>query len=180
MGIVTRAALVADAFALDAAKTYLRIDGDDEDSAVAAMIATAVEQCEQFTGFAVLRRVMTETLKPLADWQTLSPVPVKAVTGVQGLAIDGSTAALNASAYELDLDVDGRGRVRFLAPVLQTRVIVTFEAGLASGWAGIPEGLRQGILRLVSHYHAHRERADELGPPAAVWALWRGSRRVRL
>jgi len=180
MGMMTRAAVTADAFALDAAKTYLRIDGEAEDSAIAAMIATAVEQCEQFTGFGVLRRAMTETLVPRADWQDLTPVPVRAVTSVQGLALDGSTVALNASAYELDIDADGRGRVRFLAPVVQGRVVVTFEAGLATNWAGVPDGLRQGILRLVSHYHTHRERADELGPPAAVAALWRGSRRVRL
>jgi uncharacterized phiE125 gp8 family phage protein len=180
MGQVTRAAVVADAFALDEAKTYLRIDGEDEDSAIAGMIATAVEQCEAFTGLAVLRRAMSEILVPGAAWQLLTSMPVRAVTSVAGLALDGSTVALNASAYELDIDADGRGRVRFLAPVVQSRVVVTVEAGLSANWAGLPESLRQGVVRLVAHYHAHRERADELGPPAAVAALWRASRRVRL
>ena len=180
MGIVTRAALTADSFALDAAKTYLRIDGEDEDSAIAALLSTAMEQCETFTGVALVRRAMTETLVPGGAWQLLTPEPVRAVTSVQGLALDGSTTALIASAYEIDIDAEGRGRVRFLQPVAQSRVIVTVEAGLATNWAGLPESLRQGIVRLVSHYHTHRERADELGPPTAVAALWRGFRRVRL
>jgi uncharacterized phiE125 gp8 family phage protein len=180
MGMLTRAALVADSFAIDAAKTYLRIDGEDEDSAIAALIATALAQCEAFTGLALIRRAMIETLVPGGAWQLLSPEPVRAVTSVQGLAIDGSTVALNASAYEIDIDSDGRGRVRFLSPVTQSRVLVTVEAGLSLNWAGMPESLRQGVVRLVAHYHAHRERADELGPPAAVAALWRGFRRVRL
>jgi uncharacterized phiE125 gp8 family phage protein len=180
MGMMTRAALTADSFAIDAAKTYLRIDGEDEDSAIAALIATAMEQCEAFTRLALIRRSMTETLNPGGAWQLLTAEPVRAVTSVQGLALDGSTVALNASAFEIDIDADLRGRVRFLVPVTQSRVVVTVEAGLSLNWAGLPESLRQGIVRLVAHYHAHRERADELGPPAAVAALWRGFRRVRL
>jgi hypothetical protein len=65
---------------------------------------------------------MTETLVPGAAWQLLSPEPVRAVTSVQGLALDGTTVALNATAYEIDIDSEGRGRVRFLAPVAQSRV----------------------------------------------------------
>jgi uncharacterized phiE125 gp8 family phage protein len=180
MGMVTRAGVVVDAFALDAVKTYLRIDGESEDSALAALIVAAVEQCEAYVGAAVLQRAMTEVIVPGAAWQLLTPAPVRVISGVAALAIGGGTTALPASAYEIDIDADGRGRVRFLAPVLEKRVVVSLEAGLATGWAGLSESLRHGIVRLVSHFHVYRDRADELGPPAAVAALWRGSRRVRI
>jgi uncharacterized phiE125 gp8 family phage protein len=180
MGMVTRAAVAVDAFALDAVKTYLRIDGESEDSALVALIATAVEQCEAYVGAAILQRVMREVLVPTAAWQLLTPTPVRVISGVAGLAIGGGTTALPASAYEIDIDTDGRGRVRFLAPVSEKRVQVSVEAGLATGWAGLSDSLRHGIVRLVAHMHAFRDRADELGPPAAVAALWRGSRRVRI
>lgn len=180
MGIVTRAAVVVDAFALDAVKTYLRIDGESEDSALAALIATAVEQCEAFVGVAVLQRTMTEVIVPAAAWQLLTLAPVRVISGVAGLTTGGGTTALAASAYEIDIDAERRGRVRFLAPVAEKRVVVTVEAGLAANWAGLPDSLRHGIIRLVAHYHLYRDRADELGPPAAVAALWRGSRRMRL
>ena len=91
----------------------------------------------------------------------------------------GATTALNVSAYEIDIDADGRGRMRFLAPVAEKRVVVSLQAGLAVTWAALPENLRHGIIRLVAHYHVYRDRADEPGPPAAVAALWRASRRVR-
>ena len=180
MGMVTRGAVAVDAFALDEVKTYLRIDGDGEDSALSALIATAIEQCEAYVGMAVLQRAMTETLVPTAAWQLLTPVPVRVISGVASLAIGGGTTALNASAYEIDIDAEGRGRVRFLAQVTEKRVVVSVQAGLATSWAGLPESLRHGIVRLVSHFHVYRDRADELGPPAAVAALWRGSRRMRL
>ena len=180
MGILTRAAVVVDAFALDAVKTYLRIDGESEDSALAALIATAVEQCEAYIGVAVLQRAMTETLVPTAAWQLLSPNPVRIISGVASLSLTGVTTALNSSAFEIDIDAEGRGRVRFLTPVVEKRVVVSVQAGLAVSWAALPENLRHGIVRLVSHYHVYRDRADELGPPAAVAALWRTSRRMRL
>lgn len=180
MGIVTRVAVAVDGYALDEVKTYLRIDGDAEDSALAAMIATAVEQCEAYVGMAVLQRAMTEIVVPGAAWQILTPAPVRVMSTVATLAISGATTAVAASAYELDIDTDGRGRIRFLAPVAEKRVVVGVEAGMATSWAGLPESLRHGIVRLVAHYHMFRDRADELGPPAAVAALWRGSRRMHL
>ena len=132
MGMVTRAAVAVDAFALDAVKTYLRIDGESEDSALAALIATAVEQCEAYVGVSILQRATTEVIVPGAAWQLLSPMPVRVISGVSSLAMSGATVALPASAYEIDIDVDGRGRVRFLAPVAEKWVLVSLEAGLAT------------------------------------------------
>lgn len=180
MGLVTRAAVAVDTFALDAAKTYLQIDGEAEDSALKALIATAIEQCEAYVGVAVLQRAASEVLVPGGDWQWLSAMPVRAISSVSSLSPSGVTVALNATAYEIDIGADGRGRVRFLAPVAEKRVVVAVEAGLATSWAGLSESLRHGIVRLVAHYHAFRDRADELGPPAAVAALWRGSRKMRI
>lgn len=180
MGMVTRAAVAVEPHALDAVKTYLRVDGDSEDSALSALIATAVEQCEAYVGVAVLQRTMTEVIVPGAAWQLLTPAPVRVIAGVAALATGGGTVALAASAYEIDIDAEGRGRVRFLLPVPEKRAVVSMESGLATTWAGLPESLRHGIIRLVGHYHVYRDRADELGPPAAVAALWRGSRRMRL
>ncbi len=180
MGMLTKAAVTVDAFALDEAKTYLRIDGEAEDSALAALIATAVEQCEAFVGQAVLQRTMTEVLVPVAAWQILLPEPVRVISGVVALAIGGGTSAVPPSAYEIDIDACGRGRIRFLAPVIEKRVQVSFSAGVAASWSALPESLRHGIVRQVAHFHAFRDRADELGPPAAVAALWRGFRKIRL
>jgi uncharacterized phiE125 gp8 family phage protein len=53
---------------------------------------------------------------------------------------------------------------------------------MAAGWAALPAALRQGVVRLAAHFHAHRtgETARPQEPPAAVTALWRPYRRVRL
>jgi uncharacterized phiE125 gp8 family phage protein len=57
---------------------------------------------------------------------------------------------------------------------------VGYSAGIAEEWSGVPEPLRQGIVRLAAHLYTHRDSADDAGPPAVVTALWRPYRRMRL
>ena len=51
---------------------------------------------------------------------------------------------------------------------------------MATDWNGIPEPLRQGIIRLAAHLFTHRDAADAGPPPTAVAALWRPWRRLRM
>ncbi|MEO7750897.1 MAG: head-tail connector protein, partial [Sphingomicrobium sp.] len=44
---------------------------------------------------------------------------------------------------------------------------------------GVPEPIRQGVLRLTAHLFSARDGAGG-EPPAAVTALWRPYRRLRL
>ena len=63
--------------------------------------------------------------------------------------------------------------------VKEGRLLVSGTAGLASEPNGVPEPLRQGILRLIAHLFATRDGSGG-EPPAAVTALWRPYRRMRL
>jgi uncharacterized phiE125 gp8 family phage protein len=59
------------------------------------------------------------------------------------------------------------------------RIAVRFAAGLAPEWAGLPDGLRHGVVRLAADGYRRRD-GDGPGaqPPAAVAALWRPWRRL--
>ena len=56
------------------------------------------------------------------------------------------------------------------------RVRVHYSAGLAAHWDGVPEALRQGIVRLAAF--GYSERSAQAAVPAAVTALWRPWRRM--
>lgn len=171
-------AVTAPAEAVAEAKAYLRIFGNDEDALVARLAGTGIGLCEQYTGQAALARAFGETLPASAAWRRLAMRPVRAITAVEALAADGSASPLAANAYAIDIDANGEGWVRVTAPGEAKRVRVSYEAGIAATWASIPDALRQGMLRLVAHCYTHRDRADE--PPAAVSALWRPWRRIRI
>jgi uncharacterized phiE125 gp8 family phage protein len=105
---------------------------------------------------------------------------VRAIEAVAALEPDGREAALTTEAYAIDIDAAGEGWVRLLAARPERRLKVSYVAGLASEPNGIPEALRQGIARLALHSFARRDAPDPEAPPAAVTALWRPWRRLRL
>jgi uncharacterized phiE125 gp8 family phage protein len=178
--MLTRGAVVASAEAVAAAKDYLRIDGASEDALISGLVSTAVESCEGFVGRVLIARGMSETLVSMVAWQKLTAGPVVSVTSVTALTVNGVESAFLAADYELDIDANGGGRVRFLTGLNTTRAVVRYQAGSGAGWADIPGSLRQGIVRLVAHWHVYRDREEAPVPPAAVAALWRPERRMRL
>jgi uncharacterized phiE125 gp8 family phage protein len=156
-------------------KAYLRLERDDEDAAIAGFVRTAMGLCEAFTGQWLIIREGEQQLARTAEWQRLSVVPVVAI-----IAVVGSSGVVAGSSYETDIDSDGTGWIRLLDPTAVTAPVVRFRAGLGADWNGVPEALRQGLIRLVVHLFTHRDAPDAGAPPAAVAAMWRPFRRLRL
>lgn len=165
--------------ATEAAKGYLRVETADEDGLIERLVASAAGLCEAFTGQALIRRGFTELLPRTCGWQRLGRTPVSAVTGVEEVRADGGSVPLASADYAVDIDANGDGWVR-VSGAGGGRIRVAYQAGLAAHWGAAPEALRQGILRLAAHFYAHRSEASDPGPPAAVTALWRPWRRLRL
>jgi uncharacterized phiE125 gp8 family phage protein len=166
--------------AVDAAKTYLRIEHDEEDATLVSLLAAALAHAEAFLNLLLLRRTGVERLPVSSAWQRLSVTPVKAIVSVTGLPAEGAAFMLPVSAYALDIDGSGDGWVRVTQPGAAGRVDVSVEAGMAASWDAVPEPLRLAVLRLVGHLYAYRDAPGDAGPPAAVAALLRPWRRMRL
>jgi uncharacterized phiE125 gp8 family phage protein len=172
--------IAVDPQAIDETKAYLRIAGEAEDDVIERLLAAAIGHGEGFTGQALIAREMCETIPAQCGWRRLGRSPVGAIASVAGLPASGAGFALGVDAYAVDVDAAGDGWVRINAAGTATRAEVTYTAGLAGEWSGLPEPLRQGIIRLAGHLYTHRDAADEGAPPAAVAALWRPWRRMRL
>jgi uncharacterized phiE125 gp8 family phage protein len=166
--------------AVDEVKASLRIVNGDEDALAGGLLGSAAGLCEQFTGRALLRRGFTEVIGASSAWMRLEASPVQAILGVDLLGPDGTAALLGPGEYAVDIDAAGEGWVRLTGGVRAGRMRVRYEAGLAASWPELPEALRHGIVRLAAHLYGQRDRPDEAGPPAAVTALWRPWRKLRL
>jgi uncharacterized phiE125 gp8 family phage protein len=168
LGPEDRVAAIADV------KALLRIATGDEDALIAAFVETALSLAERFTGRMTIARTMTETLPASCAWQMLSAVPVSSISAV----VNAEGVPLAADAYAIDIDTDGRGWVRVIDAGGDTLADVTLSAGTASDWAGLPAPLRQGVILLAAHLFVERDAVTP--PPAAVTALWRPFRVMRL
>ncbi len=177
--IITPAAL-PDA-ALDELKAWLAITTAQDDAPLLALLRAALELCEAFTGRMPLEATCEEILPACGGWQWLSTRSVQAVTQVEGIPADGPRFALPAPDYAIDLDADGGASLRLLRQGSAGRIAVRFVAGLAPGWTELPDGIRHGVIRLAAHHYRQRDLdAMQSIPPAAVAALWRPWRRMRL
>jgi uncharacterized phiE125 gp8 family phage protein len=175
-------ALVLPPEAAGAAKGFLRVERSDEDGLIAGLVAAAAELCERFTGLVLLERGFSETLAGSRKWRRLTRTPVRAILSVEALPAEGPAQALSSGDYSIDIDSGGDGWVRLTGAGDARRIRVGYQAGVAAAWADLPAALRHGILRLAAHFYTSRAgdgpRPSE--PPAAVTALWRPFRRIRL
>ncbi|QWC56931.1 hypothetical protein F7D01_07315 [Erythrobacter sp. 3-20A1M] len=168
------------AAALAELKHWLAITTTGDDAALAALLRTAAEACEAFTGVLPLVATAEETLPASGEWRVLGTRPVLAITQVEGVPADGPAFPFAADAYAFDIAADGTGHVRLLRQGAAGRVRVRFDAGLAATWSAVPDGLRHGMLRLAAHLFRERVEGGESQPPAAIAALWQPWRRMRL
>lgn len=177
--IVAPPVLAAEALA--ELKDWLAITTPGDDAGLSALLRAALETCEAFTGTMPIAAGCEEVHIATYEWSRLATAPVTAITDVEQLDIDGTRTALPVEAYMIDITADGCGRMRLLQSTGANRVVVRFDAGLSPDWAGLPEGLRHGILRLAAHNYRQRDDAEaKVWPPAAVAALWQPWRRMRL
>ena len=166
--------------ALDELKQWLAISTAHDDAVLTGLLKSSLEMCEAFTGSMPLSATCEELHPVTREWQCLTTAPVLAITGIEGVPAEGPRFALAGDAYEVELDADGTGRFRIISQGAAGRVAVRFAAGLAPGWGTLPEALRHGIIRLAAQQFRERDNGEAAHPPAAVTALWRPWRRMRL
>jgi uncharacterized phiE125 gp8 family phage protein len=177
--IITPAVLAG--AALDELKQWLAITTAGEDAALTALLRTTLETCEAFTGQMPLAALCEEIVPAGTGWQMLATRPVQAVTWVEGIPAQGARFAIPVDGYAIDLTGDGGALFRLQDRGEAQRVAVRFTAGMAAGWADLPDSLRHGVLRLAAHHYRQRESdTAQAMPPAAVAALWRPWRRMRV
>lgn len=161
------------------AQAYVRVETGEEEAVLAGLLRTASLMCEQFIGQALVERAFDETLRGSSQWQRLGLTPVRSIGGLARIAEDQSETPVAAGDYAVDIDASGDGWVRLVQGPTDGVVRVQAVAGMASDGNGVPEPLRQGIIRLTAFLFNARD-GDGGEPPAAVTALWRPYRRMRL
>jgi uncharacterized phiE125 gp8 family phage protein len=160
------------------AQAFLRVDTGEEEALLAGFVRTASALCEAFINQVVIARDFEVDVPASGCWERLPVTPVRSIGEVNAIDVNGVATPIPAIAYSLDIDSSGDGWVRVLQANGATRLRVSGTAGIVDGENGVPEPIRQGVLRLVAHLFTLRD-SDGGEPPAAVTALWRPYRRLR-
>jgi len=156
------------------AKAWLRLGAGQDDAVVAGLIRSAADLCEAFTGQMLIVRTVAEDIPVTRGWMRLCKRPVVAVDAVTGLVGEEETV-LADDAWRAEIDRDGGARLAIDAPGEARRVRATYRAGLAADANGVPEAIRQGLIRMIQHLHEARDDGAREVPAiiAALWQPWR-------
>ena len=143
------------------AKTFLRVDGNNQDILIGDLIDTAAASIEQMTGLVCESRSITKVVDGFSARMPLHRAPVTAITAIAYVDANGADQTLNVNQVDL--------RVFAGAPVLVPAsgvtlpdtdgstgsVAITFTAGYATN-ADAPATLRTAARLLVSDMFDNR------------------------
>ncbi len=148
------------------ARLHLRVDVDDDDELISALIVVARELVEQVTR----RALISQSWELLRDAFPATPTvalplpPLQAVDGITYTDSTGVTHTFSAADYEVDT-AGTPGRIALpsasawpsdtLAAV--NGVQIAFTAGYGDAGADVPTAIRQALLLLVGHLYENRE-----------------------
>lgn len=162
-------------------KSWLGVTRDAEDSAFLALLQSALEMCEAYTGIIPLEASVRESISGKSGRCRLVSRPVAEVVSLTAIASDGTQTEIAAEHYDIKIDANREAFVDLRSmPEDANEIAIDLVAGLANDWSVLAAPLRQGIVRLAAHFYRDRNQtaADEI--PASVTAQWRPWRRMSL
>jgi len=156
------------------AKAFLRVEHNDDDATISALITGARIQVEALTRRALLTQTwrLTRDVWPASGVLPLLPAPLRALVAVRVHDAAGNAQAVDPQSLGLD---------KVAAPAVLTfergalpppgrragGIEIDIEAGYGAA-ADVPEPLRQAVRLLLSHWYENRALIAASGEVASV------------
>lgn len=147
---------------LDEAKAFLRIEHDDDDDVIAALIAGARVHVEAQTRRALIVQSwqLVRDAWPASGRLAVLPVPLRELSAARVYRLDGTTQALDVSGFAVDVSAAPAVIAFDAPPPAPGRVVggieLDIEAGYGDAASDVPADLRQAIRLLVAHWYENR------------------------
>ena len=184
MGLILSVPPAQEPLDLDTAKARLRIDGDDDDEMIMALITAARMMAEQILNRPLITQTWVYKLDEWPDGDLVLPKPpVQSVTSISYLDAAGDSQVWDSANYDVFLD-DWEPRI---APVYggtwptalaqNDAIAITYVAGYGNTGLAVPAPIMQAMLLMVDKLYAGDcEKAGD-GPgvnaPMALLSLYR-------
>lgn len=136
------------------AKNFCKIDVDDDDTLITALITAARVMCEDYTNIGFIERELIVTLNNRNGgiYLPLGPIP------------SDLTTVTDADANDVTFTTGGVDWKQLLTPTYE-RLIVTYTAG----YSVLPENLKTALLNTIFYLYDNRATgADNIGPIAQM------------
>ena len=145
------------------AKRFIRVEHNDDDDIITALIAGSRIHVETQTRRALITQSwrLTRDVWPELGCVPVLPVPLRTLDAARVYRSDGSTVAIDVAAFAVD-KAAAPARLAFTRGALTSpeRTVAGIEIDVTCGYgnapANVPEPLRQAIRLLVAHWYENR------------------------
>ncbi|HEY1152556.1 MAG TPA: head-tail connector protein [Pseudolabrys sp.] len=161
MSAILLAAPAAEPLSVAEAKSFLRVEHDDDDVLIGALIAAARHQIEALTR----RSLLTQTWRLVLDrWPNdgrIAPrlAPLRAVTAARIYDAANNASAIDTEQFVIDAAAGVIAAPKWSLPA-PGRDVAGIELDVTVGFgdnaADVPEVLRHALRTLVAHWYEHR------------------------
>jgi len=172
---------------LDYTKTFLRVDGDDENTLIGDLISSARQRVEALIGTSLItRRRVYRSDKIYNSTLFVNHSPIVAIHAVHVRSEDGEVTEIALENISINLKTKPvslrthprRDWASFGSDICQ--VEVELGAGYGEDPSDIPMPIRQAMLLLIADAYEHRGQGDRPAVPMMVDALLMPYRGLRL
>jgi len=148
---------------LDEAKAHLRVEHDDDDDVIAALITGARVHVEAQTRRALIAQSwrLVRNRWPDNGRIRVLPAPLRVLSAARVYRLDGSTQPIDVGAFTADI-ASAPAVLSFASGALPVsgRVVAGIELDVEAGYGeaadDVPQPLRQAIRILVAHWYENR------------------------
>jgi uncharacterized phiE125 gp8 family phage protein len=161
MSSILLTAPAVEPLSLAEAKAFLRVEHDDDDDVIGALIASARIHIEAQTRRALITQGwrLTRDAWPADGRLNVTPAPLKVLTAVRVYDAGGNAAPLDLQSFV----VDTAGAAIAFAPWAVAQpgrsaagIELDITAGYGDAASDVPEALRQAVRLLVAHWYENR------------------------
>ncbi|MCV0371079.1 head-tail connector protein [Filomicrobium sp.] len=154
------------------AKVHLRVDFDDDDTLIAALIDAAVAHLDGWTGVLGRPMINQDWRQDYIDWPASGflrlPFPNVSSAALTYFDPDNVGQTVDTALYELIEDARSsviRVKDGFPCPAVNNdradAVQVTMTVGYGAAAGDVPAAIRAAMLLIVGHLYEHRESVAE-------------------
>ncbi len=163
MALIRIAAPASEPLTIAEAKLHCRVDGNDDDALITALIVAAREQAEHETGRALVTQTWELVHDAFPEAFVLRRAPIQSVTSLKYLdAASGAEQTLDPADYLLDKDsepgyvVPAYGKAWPATWPVPNAVRVRYVCGYGAA-AAVPVAIKQWMLLAIGTMYAQRE-----------------------
>lgn len=133
---------------LDEVKTYLRIDGESENSLITSMIKAARESAEKYMRVSINTQKWKLSFDEVAPQEVVLPYgPVNAVDSVKVFDDSETESTFSTDNYYLSA---GNRSIIFKQIPSGRRIEIIYSTGISADAAGVPVLIKQGMFTHIA------------------------------